>query len=268
MPDPLISTYEFKVHGFDCGYGGPLRAFAMANFLQDAAGANAAEHGFGMGDLQARGQTWMLSRLELRVDEPPRDGETILVRTWPAGTRRLFAMRAIDIRRPGSGGALGESLVRAVYAYLVVDLAARRPIRPETALPGGIPCADEPLPVPDYAFDIPEAAEGVAAFSQRVRGRHIDHNGHANNAHLVNWLVDASAPEGSGPDELVLSALRVEFAAEALEGDELVALRAPLADSAYGAELAPVTAVAELRRGDAKVARALVGRRRQDGGER
>src|SRR5512142_2353748 len=146
MSDPLVSAYEFEVRGYDCGYGGPLRIFALSNFLQESAGFNAAKHGFGMDDLHAKGLTWMLSRLELRADALPREGSRVVVRTWPAGTRKLFAMRALDMRDP-----YGSSLVRALYAYLVVDMESRRPLRPDAMFEGGIPSADEPPPLPEYS---------------------------------------------------------------------------------------------------------------------
>jgi len=253
MDDSLRSTLEFGIRGYDCGYGGPLRAFALVNFLQEAAGENADRLGFGMEDLHARGWTWMLSRLDLRADELPRDGDRVLVRTWPAGTRKLFALRDIEMLGPD-----GRSLVRAVYAYLIVDIAARRPLRPESVFGPLAPHPDDPHPVPDFAFDVPSAAGSSFVFAQRVRGRHMDHNGHANNAHLVNWLVDAAA-EG----ESRLSALRVEFLAEALEGDDLEATRGAAdgpAPEGSGRDPGAKSTVVELSRGEVKVARALITR--------
>ena len=259
MREDIRSTVEYDIHGFDCGYGGPLRVFALVNFLQEAAGINAARQGFGMGDLQAEGRTWMLSRLDLRVDELPRDGDRVLVHTWPAGAKKLFAMRALDMRSLD-----GRSLVRAVYAYLIVDIAARRPLRPEGLFGPVFPGTGESFPVPDYAFTIPDAESPTIEFAQRVRARHIDHNGHANNAHILNWLADAAAPATSAVPVGVrgeLAALRVEFLAEALEGDELVATRALPASSPFGSETASYSAVSTLLRGETKVARALVGLR-------
>jgi hypothetical protein len=167
---------------------------------------------------------------------------------------RDFVMRTAD----------GRSLIRAVYAYLVVDLAARKPLRPSSVFGDKPPASPEPHPVADFAFDIPAALESVPSFAQRVRARHIDHNGHANNAHIVNWLVDAAAPEGASADDGgELSALRVEFLAEALEGDELRATRGSVQSSPFPADAATSSTIAELVRGDVKVARALVGRRRR-----
>jgi medium-chain acyl-[acyl-carrier-protein] hydrolase len=252
MENQLVSSVEYEVRGYDCGYGGPLRPFALVNFLQEAAGVNAARLGFGMEDLQSKGRTWMLSRLDLRVDGLPRDGEKLRALTWPAGAKKLFAMRAIELRRASDDSALA----RAVYAYLIVDIAARRPLRPEGLFGPTFPGEGESLPVSDYAFDIPAAVDPAIAFAQRVGYRHIDHNGHANNAHILNWLIDAASSPG-----LELSALRVEFAAEALQGDELHAWKGEPASSAFGSDIAESSTVTELRRGDTKVARALVGLR-------
>jgi medium-chain acyl-[acyl-carrier-protein] hydrolase len=252
MSDTLVSSLDFELRGYDCGYGGPLRPFALVNFLQEAAGVNAARLGFGMDDLRAKGRTWMLSRLDLRVDSLPRDGDRVQVLTWPAGAKKLFAMRAIEMRRPD-----GSPLVRAVYAYLIVDIAARRPLRPESVYGHDFPGTGERMPVLDFAFDIPAALDTSISFAQRVRPRHLDHNGHANNAHIIDWLVDAAHVEPARE----LSALRVEFAAEALEGDELVATWGIPETSPFGADIAAASAVVELCRGEAKVARALVGRR-------
>jgi medium-chain acyl-[acyl-carrier-protein] hydrolase len=255
MSDARSSTLEFEIRGFDCGYGGPLGALSIANFLQEAAGVNAELLGFGMESMDARGWTWMLSRIDLRVDALPEEGEAVSVATWPAETRKLFALRDFAMR-----GSDGRSLVRAVYAYLVVDLAARKPLRPSSVFGDDPPAVIGPHPVPDFAFDVPPALDLETAYSQGVRGRHIDHNGHANNAHIVNWLVDAAAPTGAEARGAgALSALRVEFLAEALEGDELLASRGRPEASPFAPGAA--AAVAELSRGGAKVARALVGRR-------
>jgi acyl-CoA thioesterase FadM len=265
MSETRISKVEYEVRGYDCGYGGPLSAFALANFIQEAAAVNADLLSFGRAAMDARNWTWMLSRMDLRVDELPREGERVSVFTWPSEVRKLFALRDFEMR-----GADGRSLARAVYAYLVVDLAARKPLRPSSFFGDDPPAVAKPHPVADFSFDIPAAADSAPAFSQRVRSRHIDHNGHANNAHIVNWLVDAGAYSAAGPKaELAqggrpprteLAALRVEFSNEALEGDELLATAGTPASSPFGAEM--MSRAAQLARGDAIVARALVGWRR------
>jgi len=247
MSEARVSTLEYEVRGYECGYGGPLSPFSLANYIQEAAGANADLLGFGMEEMDERHWTWMLSRLDLRVDGLPRTGERVSVSTWPSELRKLFAFRDFEMR-----GGDGRILARAVYAYLVVDLSARKPLRPTNVFGEDPPAVVRPHPVPDFSFDIPEASGWEDVFVQRVGKRHIDHNGHANNAHITNWLVDAAA---AGPVRPELSALRIEFANEALEGDEVVARRGQISESPFGRGTAVATT---LSRGDATVGRALV----------
>ncbi|MDA8425198.1 MAG: thioesterase, partial [Treponema sp.] len=225
-------SLEYAIRGFECGYGGPLKTLPLMNLLQEAAGEHADRLGWGVDDLMAAGRTWMLSRLDLRVARLPRSGERVSVSTWPAGVERLFALRDFVMRGPE-----GEFLVGAVYAYLIVDLAARRPLRPERVFGPEFPKGPDPHPVADFSFAVPEAGAMEESYALRACPRHLDNNGHVNNAYIVDWLVDAvPGPERSGG---ALRALRVEFDAEALEGDDLRARWGRAASDPGGAAESP-----------------------------
>jgi len=246
--EPFVLEYE--VRGFDCGYGGPLRPLSLANFLQEAAGAHASVLGIGMGELFARGHTWMLSRIDMRIDRLPKEGDRVRVVTRPSGIERLFALRDLVLEDEA-----GRAFVRAVYAYLVVDIEARRPLRPERALPAA-PLGSPLHCIEDLAFgaaaiavstrpamDVVTASSAGAAYRLVARSRHIDHNGHVNNAHIIDWLVDAalgssdSKASGSASSGAGLGAegfasvrsLKVDFVQEILEGEEIEASAGPSA---------------------------------------
>ena len=241
------------MRGYDCGYGGPLKPLSLANWLQEAAGAHAALLGVGMESMFAAGRTWMLSRLDLRMDGDLGPGRRLDLKTWPAGIERLFAQRCFDLSDE-SGRRVGGAL----YSYLVVDLALRRPLRPERVLPADLK-ADLPRPYDDLESgtgQIPDPTQ--RAFGIMASTRHIDHNGHVNNAHLIDWLCDAvpQALRGSG----ALRRLKVDFVAEALSGEYLEArwaapYSAAGSGGAAGAGACNVVATS-LVRGDALVARA------------
>lgn len=209
MTEPL--EMDYVVRGFDCGYGGPLRPFALANFFQEAAGAHAAMLGIGMEDLWRKGLTWMLARIDIRIARLPEHGAKVRVRTWPAGTRRLFALRCLELEDERE-----HRLAGALYEYVIVDMNTRRPVRPERHLSPDLK-ADRAWPYADLAPGVEEepflefgrenlaAGQGFElAFEIEARGRHIDHNGHVNNAHFVNWLCDAvpGAEDGTGPQKV------------------------------------------------------------------
>ena len=95
MIKPLEIRYE--VRGYDCGYGGPLKPFALANFFQETAGAHATVLGIGMEDMWARGLTWMLSRIDIRIEAMPGAGQKVIARTWPVGAKKLYAQRCLEL---------------------------------------------------------------------------------------------------------------------------------------------------------------------------
>jgi acyl-ACP thioesterase len=225
---------QYVIRGYDCSYGGPLTPLALANFFQEAAGEHASVLGIGMEGMRARGLTWMLSRIDIRIDSMPQAGQTVIARTWPAGTRKLFALRCLELVDGG-----GTKYAGAMYEYIVVDLKTRRVMRPERTLPLDL-STDYPWPFDDLAPGIDDAsfealgryvagegdviAGGSApsggfsqSFAIEARGRHIDQNGHVNNAHFINWLCDA-APLREGQR---FSRIKVDFVHEILRGEEV-----------------------------------------------
>lgn len=215
---------RYRVRGYDCGYGGPFRPLSLANFFQEAAGDHARVLGVGMEDMFANGRTWMLSRIDVRAEALPSAGDEVVVRTWPGGTDRLFALRYLEMRTPA-----GELLAGARYEYLIVDMERRKPLRPQGILDPGLICSDPP-PFPDLspglgretAFELDPGAVTpghgfTRSFDLSVRPRHIDYNGHVNNAYLAEWLCDACPRAGTSR----LARLKVDFVAEAVEGDRI-----------------------------------------------
>lgn len=241
------STY--RVRGYDCGYGGPLKPLALANFFQEAAGDHAFALGIGMEEMFARGRTWMLSRVDIEIDALPRSGDEVIVRTWPAGTDRIFAVRYLELL-----SADRRRLAGARYDYLVVDIEKRRPIRPEKVLDPNMRMDTSP-PYPDLVPGLQDVAGFGAAIPQgwnesfrlRICPRHIDNNGHANNGHLLNWLCDA-VPVGERASGSPIR-IKVDFVSEVKEGEELAACWTK--GDASNALLSVLT------RGDEMVARAM-----------
>ncbi len=240
---------DFSVRGFDCGYGGAYRPLALANMLQEAASVHADKLGWGAAAMGALNRTWMLSRIDLRLEAEPKEGETLIVRTWPAGFEKLFALRDFEVESRDTKAVVA----RASYAYLVVDLAARRPIRAQNAIDPKLICG-RPRSLADARYSCAKPGDS-AAWKERcsliAMDRHIDHNGHVNNAHLIAWLCDAPPADERAAGRL--AALRVEFAQEALLDDSLTLAWAPLAPDGAAASQA-----CELRRGTDVCARAEI----------
>lgn len=269
MVQPLEIQYDVK--GYDCGYGGPLKPFSLANYFQEAAGDQASQIGIGMEDMWAKGITWMLSRIDIRINAMPVSGQKVIARTWPSGTRKMFALRCLELV-----DSSGMKYAGAMYEYIVVDMKTRRLVRPEHTLPLSL-STDYPWPFEDLAPGIENvpfraleealsereqkrnASQNCAGsavmggffpvFSIEARNRHIDYNGHVNNAHFINWLCDA-APLEKGQR---YSRIKVDFVHEILKDNCIEAWSMKIPDTSR-----PGTWLSALSRGKEVVARGMV----------
>src|SRR5512140_2494985 len=89
------AVFPVRYHELDSH--GNLKTVMLLNFLQDAAGLHATQLGVSVLDLRRQGLTWVLSRLHLCVDQYPRAGQVLTVRTWPSTRQGLFSCREFQL---------------------------------------------------------------------------------------------------------------------------------------------------------------------------
>src|SRR5208283_2827888 len=123
----IIWTEPFTVRVFEIDARGTLGVRSLCDYLQEAAGNHARELGVGMNALRDRGMTWVLSRIRVRIARLPGAGEKLDIHTWHSGFDRLFSLRDFSLV-----DAEGNPIVTAVNAWVMLDLRARRPVRPAT----------------------------------------------------------------------------------------------------------------------------------------
>jgi medium-chain acyl-[acyl-carrier-protein] hydrolase len=238
-----IHREHFRIRASEMGPDARLRLPALFDLFQEAAGNDAAALGWGSDVLLARGQTWILSRLTLRLSALPLWREEISVETWPSGVHRLWALREFRVV-----SHQGEVLATATSGWILLSVASKRPLRqaPEVteiakaSPPRLIEDSFEPLPGPGESASASEAAFRVARYD-------LDLNDHANNVTILRALLTA-LPHAAAPP----LTFEVDFRGEAFEGDVLL----PRVDDAEGS-----SRVLLFRERDGKeVARAVVAR--------
>lgn len=177
---------EYRVHVYETGPDGKLNLFSLFNYLQDIASDHAVFLGFGRDDLMRDNRFWVLSRMYAEVKEWPVWEDKIIVRTWPNGTDKLFALRNYEVRFPD-----GRHIASGTSSWLILDQTTRRVQRPDTVLARFQPnlnLTDSPL---RYATKIDAAAEtGNETLPFRVRVSDIDVNLHTNNVQYLKWACD------------------------------------------------------------------------------
>ncbi|MBK9180048.1 MAG: acyl-[acyl-carrier-protein] thioesterase [Acidimicrobiales bacterium] len=165
----------------DVSPAGRLRLDALARYLQDVAGDDAAAAGL-PGE-----QAWVVRRTVLRVDRPAVLGEHLRLTTWCAGLGPRWADRRTSVVGDQGGGAEAASL------WVYVDPRTGRPLR----LPPGFherygeSAGGRTVRA---RLALPDPPAGATSRPWPLRFADFDALGHVNNA--VSWaaIEDALAP--------------------------------------------------------------------------
>ena len=207
--------YSWAVRTYECGPDGAATMASVCNWLQEAASLNAEALAFSKSNFEAAGEniSWVLTHLKVRMSRFPKWGEKVSILTFPRGGRRIVAWR--DFVLTGEGGA---ELGRATSEWMLIDLASRKVVAIPEAVFAAANTVREPVfgdePFAKLRWDCREAASDALAF--RARRGDIDLNGHVNNVHYVEWLMEGR-PDAAGPCQ----ELDIVFKSETLAGDEV-----------------------------------------------
>jgi acyl-ACP thioesterase len=193
------------------------------SLMQETAWHHADHLRVGYSDLVEHQYFWVLSRLSIQMEEYPRWGDRIKIKTWLAGIGRLFALRHFSI-----AGSKGDILGTAKSAWLVLDLKSRKPQRIEPIfkhlrhLLDHLPSAEEP-----EKLSGPVQSKMEKSFT--VRYSDIDMHHHVNNIKYIEWILD------SYPFEIHrkyhIHTFEINFLAESSHGDEISVHTEPFGDS-------------------------------------
>lgn len=212
----MRGKYAFKVRTYECGADGRATMPTICNYLQEAASVHAEELGFSKSDFDAAGEnlSWVLTRMVVKMLRYPEWKDDVTVETFPRGGRRIVAWRDFVVK-----DASGEVIGLATSEWMIIDLATRRASAiPESVLALVPDMPDSVLGAEPFTARLrfPQRPEGdaEAPLSFRAQNAHIDLNGHVNNVHYIEWLLEPL--RGVAPREL-----EIVFRSETLAGDEV-----------------------------------------------
>jgi len=214
-PFPLYHQEDFRIRNHEIGPDGHLTIQSLFNYLVEAAGNHAAKLGVSLTDLFAQGQTWVLSRLHLKMERYPSWPATVQVETWPSAREDLYALR--DFRFTESGGS---EFGVASSSWMIIDLRSRRPTK--------IPAKYEDFVDPERGRALvseyrrlPEVDRHDGETTFQVRLSDLDINRHVYAIHYINWAIESlPAKVRNG---CFLGELEVGYRAESVYGDRVVA---------------------------------------------
>jgi medium-chain acyl-[acyl-carrier-protein] hydrolase len=214
---------EHTVHVYETGPDGRISLYSLFNYMQDIASDHAVLLGFGRDDLLKKNHFWVLSRMYAEITEWPSWGDKIIIKTWPNGTDKLFAMRNYELKFPD-----GRTISSAVSEWLIIDRTTKKIQRPDGLLTQYnyndlIPTSAR------YPKKLSEAhEEGIISAPFRVQVSDLDVNLHTNNVNYLKWVCDTYDLNFT-MNHLPFSA-EINYLAESMFNDEIV-IRTFLEDS-------------------------------------
>ena len=198
---------------------------SIYNYFQEAAYNHADQVDLRAGRVLPENNIWMLSRMEIEVDDFPRVGSEINVETWSRGVNRLFFIRDFIIY-----GNDNKAFMRGVTSWVVVDAVARRVTRPGEAAKRWTFHVNKRA-IEHTPEKLPEITAGQPSYSLQVRYSDLDRNHHVNNGKYIEWIMDSYPLEMN--DKLDVRKLEISFLTEALHGDNLSILSGKASENVY-----------------------------------
>ena len=215
MAEPNIwqETYQIRSYEVDCHHR--LSVLAIFNFMQEIASRHAEALGVSIQQLLSENYTWLLSRLKIKIASFPAWQDQIILRTWPSGAQRLFALRDFEILDQDH-----QTVATAISAWLILDLKKRRPVRIAPFVERLKPLEGNHI-LSDTLDKLPGLDLRTHEREFSVRHRDLDINQHVNNVSFVEWMVEsvpARVLNSSVPAEV-----EINFLAEAFYEERLLA---------------------------------------------
>jgi medium-chain acyl-[acyl-carrier-protein] hydrolase len=206
---------SYKIPVYEIGFNGLLSPQSLFNFLQDIASEHAESLRFGKDDLLKENRFWVLSRIAARIIKWPGWEETLIVKTWPRGTDKLFALRDFEVKYPD-----GTVVALASSSWLVVDLTTRRVQRPDSVLSS----FNEGFPIKSSlgrnASKLEPVTEDIITTHPfKVRPSDLDINLHVNNVIYLQWITDSYDPDFRM--KFNPSFVEINYLAESRHNDEI-----------------------------------------------
>jgi acyl-ACP thioesterase len=178
---------EYRIHVYETDPDEKVSLCSLFNYMQDIAAQHAIKLGYGRDELMKNNHFWVLSRMYAVISDRPFRDETIIVKTWPAGTDHMFALRYYEIRYPD-----GRIIANASSSWLIIDHTTKKIQRPDeslTRLNSEVRSAVSPV---RCASKLAEASEnGQYSPEFRVKLSDLDVNLHTNNANYLKWIIDS-----------------------------------------------------------------------------
>ncbi len=185
-----ITELKFSVRFSDCDEYSRLKLSRLFQFTEEVALADAQRKGYGLWNMMKAGYGCAVTRMKLRLNHTPVQGEELFISTW---AKENYKDKVIykDYRvRDGRGNVLAEG----TSSWLLVDLKTYKAL-PPSASPFPIPIEEGKEALPDKLEILSMGLFPKVVGHEQGRNTDMDINHHVNHCRYVDWVLDALSKE-------------------------------------------------------------------------
>ena len=177
-----IYRKNFSIGTADADCFGRLKPSALLSMIQEAAGWQCHDLGFGWEQLASQGLFWAVTRHHVQISRLPRVETTVCVETWPGITSRVaYPRSSIGYDRDGN------ELFRVMSLWVLMDLNSRNLVLPGKSgiiVDGTVRGGELAVPGSLAPVQLNSTIQRQVVFTE------LDRNGHMSNTRYLDWTAD------------------------------------------------------------------------------
>lgn len=175
---------EYEIHYYEIDIHKKALITSLVDYMCDAATRQSEELGIGIDYLMENNLGWVLYKWNINIDEYPKYGDKIIIRTWPYSFRKFYAYRKFEILDCNM-----NLIGNADTIWFLLNTERRRPVRVNEKIytTYGVELDNEKSIEID-ALSAPNKIDYEKIFN--VRYSDIDTNNHVNNSKYIAWAIE------------------------------------------------------------------------------
>ena len=212
----IAHTEEYTIATYEIDSSKKATIPALINLMQETAMQQVLIMKVSVWDLEKHHISWVLMRLQLKINKIPQLGDRIKIVTNPSGFEKFFTYRDYRIYDDKD-----QLIASASSTWLMMDTIKRRMTRiPDFILDYQTPNETHPpLPRPLNKLNPFEADQFIDKPFQ-VNWHDLDFNEHLSNVHYIKWMLETMEDEVLKKGQL--QQLDLIYRSEALWKEELI----------------------------------------------
>ena len=179
-------TRELTVLPSDASCQGTIKLHSLLDYFQNTAELAVMDIEGPATELAAKGYAWVLTKYEINfIGDLPLIDENFFLHTFHDPSHGYNTLRVFQVEAQN-----GTPIVYAKTSWLLLDLAAGRPVKAIAHIPG-ISERDTESINPEFK-EIPDFNDDniILETEKHVKFHDLDYNSHVNNAVYFQWIFD------------------------------------------------------------------------------